>query len=679
MRYTSCLCDKRPVPRQPAQDYALIMLDDDFEPRLGRMRASGSRRGRKYLYAVLVAAARAGGLKRGKRNRFGGSRLGRGSAVTRLLASRDRFAGLRARRAIVKTRLVRLGGKGLAAARAHLRYIQRDGVTREGEAGRLYSALEDEADGKAFLERCDGDRHQFRFIVSAEDGAEYDDLKPLIRRFMTRMEQDLGTSLDWVAADHVDTLHPHTHIMLRGRDDRGENLVIAPEYISRGMRERVAELVSLDLGPRTDLEIEVRLRLDVEAERLTSIDRRLLKEMDAGHLVGVGGRDMFDHSIRTGRLRKLGALGLAENLGGGRWRLAEELEPTLRRLGVRGDIIRMMQRALSEAGLERAPSEQLVRDAATGASGAIVGRLVARGLADELRDRHYLIVDGIDGRSHFVDIGKGDATEPLPAGAVVRITPRVAGVRDVDRRVAEIAEANGGRYSADLHLAHDPAASAAFAEAHVRRLEAIRRSVGGVERHEDGSWSIGKDHLAVAAAHEARHLRARPVEVELVSTLPLERLGTADGATWLDRQLASAEPEPLRDAGFGREVRAALAVRRAWLVQQELATEQGDRFVFRADTIAALQRREVMRVAAGLSRETGMAFAEPVDGIRIEGVVRRRMDLASGRFALIENGREFSLVPWRPVLARAIDKQVSGLVRRDGINWSIGRGRSLDI
>jgi len=655
------------------------MQEDDFEPRLGRMRASGLRRGRKYLYAVLAAAARAGGPKRGERRRFDGSRIGRGSSVARLLAGRDRFSGLRARRAIVKTRLVRLGGKGLAAARAHLRYIQRDGVTREGEAGRLYSALEDEADGRAFLERCDGDRHQFRFIVSAEDGAEYDDLRPLIRRFMARMEEDLATSLDWVAADHVDTLHPHTHIMLRGKDERGENLVIAPEYITRGMRERVAELVALDLGPRTDLEIERRLRLDVEAERLTSIDRRLLKEMDVERIVSAGGRDMFDHSIRTGRLRKLGSLGLADNLGGGRWRLAEELEPTLRRLGERGDIIRMMQRALSEAGLERAPSEQLVHDAGTGASGAIVGRLVARGLADELRDRHYLIVDGTDGRSHFIDIGSGDAIEPLPAGAVVRITPRAAEVRDVDRRVAGIADANGGRYSADLHLAHDPTATSAFVDAHVRRLEAIRRSVGGLERHEDGSWSIGKDHLAVAAAYEARLARARPVEVELVSALPLERLRGADGATWLDRQLASPEPVPLRDAGFGREVRSALAVRRAWLVQQELATEQEGRFVFRADAIAALQRRELMRVAAGLVRETGMAFAEPMDGVRVEGVVRRRVDLASGRFALIENGREFSLVPWRPVLSRAIGREVSGTVRHGSVSWTIGRERGIEI
>src|SRR5438309_6203988 len=242
------------------------MVEDEFRPRLGRMRSGGSRRGRKYLHRVLAAAARAGMPRRSGR-RFVGSRIGRGGVAARMLGMQDRNAGLRARRAVVKTRLVHLGDRGLGAARAHLRYIQRDGVTREGEPGRLYSAAEDEADGRAFLERCGGDRHQFRLIVSAEDGAQYDDLRPLVRRFMARMEEDLGTKLDWVAADHVDTLHPHTHIMLRGKDERGHNLVIAPDYIKHGTRERLAGLISIDLGPRTDLEIERRLRLEVEAER----------------------------------------------------------------------------------------------------------------------------------------------------------------------------------------------------------------------------------------------------------------------------------------------------------------------------------------------------------------------------------------------------------------------------
>src|SRR5690606_18497562 len=117
------------------------------------------------------------------------------------------------------------------AARVHLSYLQRGGVSREGGPGQLYSAGEDAADGRTFLERCASDKRQFRFIVSAEDGDQYPDLKPFVRRLMSQMEQDLGTKLDWVAVDHHDTGHPHTHIVLRGVNDRGDNLLIAREYV----------------------------------------------------------------------------------------------------------------------------------------------------------------------------------------------------------------------------------------------------------------------------------------------------------------------------------------------------------------------------------------------------------------------------------------------------------------
>ncbi len=178
-------------------------------------------------------------------------RIGRGAGVGRVLGARDRYAAFRQRRVIVKTRVIKLAGRGTTSARAHLRYLQRDGVTREGQPGDLYDAAHDRANGNAFLGRCEGDRHQFRLIVAAEDAIEYADLKDFTRRLMQQMEQDLGSKLDWAAVDHYNTGHPHTHVVLRGKDDRGQDLVIAREYLSHGMRERAAEIISLDLGPRT--------------------------------------------------------------------------------------------------------------------------------------------------------------------------------------------------------------------------------------------------------------------------------------------------------------------------------------------------------------------------------------------------------------------------------------------
>jgi type IV secretory pathway VirD2 relaxase len=492
-----------------------------------------------------------------------GSRIGRGAGVGRVLA--DRHAAFRLRRVVIKTRLAKIGAKGLKAARLHLRYIQRDGVTREGMPGELYDANQDRADGKAFIARAEGDRHQFRFIVAAEDGVEYEDLKPLTRRLMAQMEADLGTKLDWVAVDHFNTGHPHTHVILRGKDETGRDLIIAREYIAHGMRERAAEIVTLHLGPRTDLDIERKLSEETTQDRLTTLDRRLLRDGGMDGVVDIrpmvpGPNGRFEQTARAGRLQHLKRLGLAEETAPGVWRLAQGLEQTLRRMGERGDIIKTMHRAMTEARLERAPADCAIFDPqATGAR--LVGRVVAQGLGGEYHDQRYVIVDGIDGRSHWVDLGVGEGGEPLSAGSIVAIGARGAETKFADRTVAEIALRHQGQYSAQLHHEHDPGASGAYVAAHVRRLEALRRA-NIVERSPDRTWRIPADFISAVEAHERTQVRLAPVSVAALSSRPLERLIKADAATWLDRQLVGEAPESIRDAGFGREVKSRLAQRR---------------------------------------------------------------------------------------------------------------------
>lgn len=652
-----------------------MAIEDLFEPRLGKMRSLGSKRGHKYLHQVL-AAANLAGRGAAKRGDFHGNRIGRGAGVGRVLVSRDRFGAYRHRRVIIKSRIVKLAGKAAGGARAHLRYIQRDGVTREGQPGELYGAEQERVDGKAFLERGEGDRHQFRFIVSPEDGAEYDELKPLTRRLMAQVEEDLGTKLDWVAVDHFNTGHPHTHIMLRGKDENGRDLILARDYIGTGMRERAAEIVQLDLGPRTDIEIERRLLREVEQERLTSLDRSLIRNVGGTGLVTAADRDPFRQTLLTGRLRKLEHLGLAEQAEPGRWQLAQGLEEALTRMGERGDIIKTMHREMTGRGMSLGASELAVFDPAAAEQRPIVGRLVSRGLSDELADRHYLIVDGVDGRTHYVDIGKGEAVAPMPQHAIVRVEARKHEVRQVDRTIVEVSAANAGRYDVDLHLRHDPSSSSAFAEAHVRRLEAMRRATGSVERSADGTWTIAFDHLKRVAAFEQRELRDRPVEVQMLSVVPLEQQLDAHGATWIDRQLVSATPELLRDSGFGREVRSGQAQRRQWLLAQGFAEQVSEQTIYRAEMLAALQGRELQRVAGQLSRELGLAYAETRPGERIKGLLKRPVDLVSGRFALVEKSKEFTLVPWRPALEQQVGKQVAGILRDGGVSWTIGRQRS---
>jgi type IV secretory pathway VirD2 relaxase len=653
------------------------MTDDTkFTPKLGRIRSKGGKKAKRFLHQVLAATALAGGVAGKRKSAFTGARLGRGASVARIVASRDKLGGYRSRRGIIKARIVRLGGKGLANAHAHLRYVERDGTTRNGEPARLYSRDNEEADGKAFLERGQGDRHQFRFIVSAEDGDQYDDLKPLTRSLMQQVEKDLGTKLDWVAVDHFNTGHPHSHIILRGVDDRGKDLIISRDYLGAGMRTRLEQIVERDLGPRTALEIENRLRHDISAERLTSTDRALMRDMDNESLVTSQHRDPMFQSLRAGRLQKLEQLGLADDLGGGRWTLAEKIDVKLRALGERGDIIKALNRTLKAKGLDRPPSTQRLHTLAGSIDRPITGRIVARGLSDEYRDRHYLIVDGLDGNIHYVDIGKGDAVAPIPKDSIVEITPRSSGVRVVDQTIAAVAAANEGRYDIDAHLAHDPSASERFAESHLRRLEAMRRAGGGVERAADGSWVIAPDHLERVAAYEAKLTKERPVIVKALSSLSLGQQRQFNGATWLDQELASETSAPAYNAGFGKEVKAALMQRRQWLMSQGLG-EKGEFGLWKPslNMLDTLRRRELLRVAGQLSGELGLNFIESRNGDRIEGTIKRHVDLAQGRFALIEKSREFTLVPWRDVLEKQIGKQVGGIMRDSGVSWTIGRSR----
>src|SRR5690606_19463150 len=104
---------------------------------------------------------------------------------------------------------------------AHVAYLKREGVTRDGSPTRMFDAAGDNADDRGFADRCQDDRHHFRIIVSPEDAAELTDLREYTRDLVRQMEADLGTRLDWVAVDHWNTDNPHVHLLVRGVTDTG--------------------------------------------------------------------------------------------------------------------------------------------------------------------------------------------------------------------------------------------------------------------------------------------------------------------------------------------------------------------------------------------------------------------------------------------------------------------------
>jgi type IV secretory pathway VirD2 relaxase len=645
--------------------------DDRFRVRPGTPKQRGDRFITQVLRQASKAGAKATPKAASKAGRQPGARLGRGHVAAR-------FAGARlapnARRVAIKARLVNLAKAGARSTAAHLRYIEREGVDRQGGRGRAYGPTTDAADLDAFKERSQDDRHQFRLIVSPEDAGQLDDLRTYTRHLMARMEADLGTRLEWVAVDHWNTDNPHTHVVLRGKDDTGKDLIIARDYIAEGMRMRASDLATEWLGPRTELEIQRGMAREVDQERWTSLDRTLQREAVDGLLTPQAlaqPRLQRQRQMIIARLQRLQRMGLVTEQQPGTWAIHADAEPTLRALGERGDIIRTLQWAMGGRQRELAvfePGEE---------ARAIVGRVADKGLADELYDKGYLVIDGTDGKAHYVALPPRTELEQFPAGAVVEVKGTTE-VRAADCTIAALAV--DGLYRTDQHLALAQAAPgrdpAEVVAAHVRRLEALRRA-GIVERIAEGIWQVPPDLPDRGRQHDAQRLGGG-VAVDLKSHLPIERQARVIGATWLDQQLIGGG-QGLGELGFGSEVRSALQQRADFLAEQGLAERRGQRVVLARNLLATLRGRELAKAAEGIAAETGLEHRPVADGQRVAGTYRRSIQLASGRFAVLDDGLGFSLVPWKPVIEQRLGQQIAATVHGSGLSWEIGRKQGQSI
>lgn len=643
--------------------------EDRFRIRPGKPK----QRGDAFVSQVLRQATKAANASGGKRGKTPGSRLGRGHVAARFTGQ---SLSASSRRATVKVRLVYLKQAGARSTITHLRYIEREGVGREQDSGKAYGAMTTDADTTAFEERGREDRHQFRLIVSPEDAEQLDDLRTYTRHLMGRMEADLGTRLDWVAVNHWNTDNPHTHVVLRGKDDTGKDLIISQQYITRSMRERAAELATEWLGLRTELEIQHTMQREVEQERWTGLDRTLQREV----VDGLVQTERFNEPrlrrqrlLLVGRLQRLQRMGLATEVQPSVWTIHADAEPTLRAMGERGDIIRTMQRAMSGKPRELAVFQP-------GENGrVIVGRVSAKGLADELYDKGYLIVDGTDGKAHYVALPPRMELEQYPTGAVVEVKGS-ADVRAADKTIAALAV--DGIYRPDHHLAvartqpHPDRDPHEVVEAHVRRLEALRRT-GIVERVAEGVWQVPSDLAERGRQHDAQRLGGG-VAVELKSHLPIERQARVIGATWLDQQLIG-NGKGLSDLGFGGEVKSTLQQRADFLEEQGLAQRRGQRVLLARNLLATLRDRELTQAAKDIAAETGLEHRPAEDRHRVAGIYRRSVMLTSGRYAMLDDGNRFSLVPWKPVIEQRLGQQIAATVRGGGASWEIGRQRGFGV
>ena len=311
------------------------------------------------------------------------------------------------------------------------------------------------------------------------------------------------------------------------------------------------------------------------------------------------GEDPELRRLMVGRAAKLERLGLAEQIAPGCWTLKPGIEDKLRDLSIRGDIIKTMHRAMG--GVDREPDVSGFALHGDEPVDTVLGRLVERGLHDELKGSAYAIVEGIDGRTHHIRFTDIEMTGDAAPGAIVE-----------------------------------------------------------ARTYDDAQ---GRKRLTLATR----------------SDLSIEAQVTAQGATWIDRQLIARDSE-ISSAGFGIAAGDAMERRVDHLVGEGLARRQGQRVIFARDLLNTLRQRDLDAAASRLSAETGLLHRPSSEGEHVAGIYRQRLMLASGRFAMIDAGTGFQLVPWRPALEQHLGREVSGVATGRGrVTWSLERKIGLGI
>jgi len=587
------------------------------------------------------------------------------------------------RRVIIKSRIVKMNLTGRTAALLHLKYIERNGVEKDGTEGKLYGKeqekpLDKPFDKTHFSRPIPNEKNQFRFIVSPEDAHELD-LTDFTKKLMQQVEKDLGRKLEWGAVNHYNTDNPHTHIVVRGIDKAGDQLTIPPRYIAEGMRFRAQEIATDELGLKSALEVKNREIADINKGKFTSLDGKIAA-LEREGVVEVGNyaankNGRLSQANIIGRLEKLQVFGLAEKSGARSWTLHPEWQEQLKAAGRREEIHNEMHRSVGGD-----PQRYRINDT----NREIQGRLVKKGLENELHDRYSFIVEEASGSVHYLSLTKNIDINTFREGEIISVKKELESwLKKADTVIAAQAQKQGGIYDKERHLMEFNSESVtlddgrkvtakAFVEAHEKRLHRLQR-YHMAELLPDGSWSVDPELLNKLQERD----KAGPIErlnVEPLSTMKIDEQVTYRGKTWVDRFTGTGEHDTFVKHGFGAEMRDA--VRRRILFLQELGIEATD--PARGKMLDGLERQDL---ADRLKKEQGGEMKSVQPGEKFSGILTENGELGSGkRYAGIidQHSKEFTLVPWKKEFEKMVGRQVE-LVNETGrtmvraITKSLGR------
>lgn len=433
-------------------------------------------------YRQLMKVVRDGKSSRGRKSTEGGLKIPR---PARLMTQR------------VAVRLTYAKNSGDGTWRAHGRYLERESATGRDGDGRGFGHEGDDMPIPETLDRWqkEQDPNVFKLIISPEHGNELD-LREYTKAYMAALEKELGTSLQWVGADHYNTDNPHVHVALRARDERGLPMRIPREFIKGPLREIAGHLATERLGHRTQHDIADGRQRQVRQHRWTDLDRTL-KRMEQGgevdfskplHHTASDDKKQLRNQL-LGRLATLESMGLARRGEGGRWALDPSAETILRERQKANDrlkVIHAHRAMVSDPRLKLAPAPE--------GDARMSGRLIGTGM-DDASQRNYLLLESTRGsviylyQSPSFEVARGDGMKP---GDFITITQKVGQDSQGRARVSQFVRGHG---DADKALA-DPKILRSELRHHIDRTGSM--PAGSVW----GGW-LGKYHAELQKEAQA--------------------------------------------------------------------------------------------------------------------------------------------------------------------------------
>lgn len=502
------------------------------------------------------------------------------------------------------------GSGGAGNLRGHLSYITRNGAGMEEERPVLFGSAGDDLERSDFYNLCKDDRHHFRFIISPENAHEIADMEGYIRGVMGRVEGDLGTKLEWVSAVHYDTDHPHAHVVVRGKDELGRDLVIEPHYISHGIRMRAEELATEILGERSIEEIQKSMEQETCAMRVTSLDRFIAaraseEEKEAGKITvdtrekGHSGRGEFYDGLVQKRLEFLTTTSMAVQEPPGVFTVRLDYLAELKEISERHDIIKQLHRSMPEE--ERGV---LIYDASSKDTENVRGRVEKIAFVNELTDHKYMVVrDGYE-RAHYVPLAHNDRSDALLEGQIVEVsTGKSTG--GADANIAFIASENGGVYTREAHIDYvrsemsfieDPEG---YVDYHGVRLQTLEKAEI-VEQGDEG-YRVPDDlekrgEELNKALEKSGWKKKSYARVKEICSKPLESQIDVHARTFIDLELYRHQKgHALSYDKADKGTMEATHKRMEWLVEHGYAYHRdGDgQFVMKGDALSKLYREEL--------------------------------------------------------------------------------------